>query len=787
MTNSVTTFIKDSALGANLEDIEVIGQGGFGTVFKAFYRPFDRVVAVKLLNDRLRHDEIAVARFFREAQTLAQIEHPNIVKVFSCGRTNNGTPYLVMEYLSGRTLTEEIQLRHPLSLYAAKEIFDGVLLGVGALHRIGLVHRDLNPNNCIFTADGLVKIVDFGFVKYLTDSPDERLTKTGQVCGTIAYLCPELCLGGTADERADIYSLGCLLYYILTGQPPYLETSVEVCLARHVTGTPRLVHAVRQEQVVYPQLEAVIVKALAKDPKHRYQNTEEFRDDLQAVELSVPAREFQRTRRKSPLAGYLALFLALAIALMLVPSFRFWQVGQLNRETQIAELRQRSRDLSSEAADLDKVPETLRKRILNAKLELGTLLTKQAFISKMPSEAAVLEAVETYKSALPWCAGIDEVCDVFTRMCLLPAIKRNQIDSRRMISKVWSEQAQRAISQDRINDAFLLYKNFKSQDLSCKIATHDVLKALNPHVEELKDRRWRRELLQDVQSEIRRSGGHQDMSLALVLLDLSEVEPLAKDADRDRREAQAIFDRAPSDHGLPRACLLVRLAGNQLSCYNNPKLALRLSLEAKIEHEKQNLTKAYSYGQTLFYIAHARCALAPSLESISALEKSALFFRQTAFHNESAVIDALHVYCDLFPLLVPAHAEQELEYLAHCVDFPDRAHLYFQACTILVDNLNATGNTAGAERAVAAGVDFLRRKKEYCLAARLSLQQAEADMRRCDYGRAKQQALKSVADFKSASAVNKNSKQNLDPLDASEQVLSSAEIARLSEILNHPG
>jgi eukaryotic-like serine/threonine-protein kinase len=258
----------------------LLGAGGMASVHLATDRVLQRQVAVKVLSPPDAQDPLFVERFRREARAAARLSHPNIVSVFDSG-SDAGLHYLVMEYVPGESLAQLLQRQGPLAPRRAAELAVQVCAALAAAHAQGLVHRDVKPGNVLIGADGRVKVADFGIVKA---SALMTLTGTGTVLGTAAYLSPEQARGGPVDARADLYGLGCVLYELLTGSPPFglgADSAQVAIAARHVSEPPKP-PSLRNPQVG-PALDAVVLTALAKQPDQRYQSTIEMQDALERV------------------------------------------------------------------------------------------------------------------------------------------------------------------------------------------------------------------------------------------------------------------------------------------------------------------------------------------------------------------------------------------------------------------------------------------------------------------------------------------------------------------------
>ncbi|NXY92912.1 Stk1 family PASTA domain-containing Ser/Thr kinase [Streptomyces sp. BR123] len=269
-------------LGGRYELSHVLGRGGMAEVYLAHDTRLGRTVAVKTLRADLARDPSFQARFRREAQSAASLNHPAIVAVYDTGEDyvdNISIPYIVMEYVDGSTLRELLHSGRKLLPERTLEMTIGILQALEYSHRAGIVHRDIKPANVMLTRTGQVKVMDFGIARAMGDS-GMTMTQTAAVIGTAQYLSPEQAKGEQVDARSDLYSAGCLLYELLCVRPPFIGDSPVAVAYQHVREEPQPPSNFDPE--ITPEMDAIVLKALVKDPDYRYQSADEMRADIEA-------------------------------------------------------------------------------------------------------------------------------------------------------------------------------------------------------------------------------------------------------------------------------------------------------------------------------------------------------------------------------------------------------------------------------------------------------------------------------------------------------------------------
>ncbi|MBP5616340.1 MAG: serine/threonine protein kinase [Elusimicrobiaceae bacterium] len=264
---------QPSLVGQEISGCEIlqkIAVGGMGAVYKARHKALDRIVCVKILSPALTNDKKAVELFLTEARAIAELEHPNIVQVYNVGR-EKGYYFIVMGFIEGQTLSQLVKRNKTLPLETILKLFEEVLLGLDAAHAKGIIHRDIKPSNILINTDGQAKIVDFGIAKKV--DKEKGTTKTTELAGTAYFIAPEQALGRELDTRADLYSVGASLYYVLTGQFPYNGKNTIDIIQKHINDPVPNPAALRPGMPAW--LSAAVQKLMAKKPEDRFQTAKE--------------------------------------------------------------------------------------------------------------------------------------------------------------------------------------------------------------------------------------------------------------------------------------------------------------------------------------------------------------------------------------------------------------------------------------------------------------------------------------------------------------------------------
>jgi serine/threonine-protein kinase len=303
-------------LGERYELGAMIGTGGMADVYLAQDVRLNRQVAIKILRSDLARDPSFVTRFNKEALSVAALNHPGIVSVYDSGKEDSPSgamPYIVMEYVEGKTLREIVNKGERFALNRAVEITEGILIALQYSHKNGIIHRDIKPGNIMITDNGDVKVMDFGIARALADT-GATMTSTWNIIGTAQYLSPEQATGTQADARSDLYSVGCLLYELLAGRPPFTGDTPVAIAYQHVSAP--LIPITEIQESLDPALNAFFSIALAKDANERYQSANAMLKDLKKlVKGEGITTQIPKQMRKEKARNRIA---ALSIALVLL-------------------------------------------------------------------------------------------------------------------------------------------------------------------------------------------------------------------------------------------------------------------------------------------------------------------------------------------------------------------------------------------------------------------------------------------------------------------------------------
>lgn len=297
-------------LGSTFADkykiLEPLGQGGMSIVYRAKHLTMSRDVAIKILHGSRASDEQSIRRFRQEALATSSLSHPNIVAVHDFGATGDGTTYLVMDLVTGKSLSQVIKSEGPLSLERFLNLMQQVASALGHAHERGIVHRDLKPSNIMVSkieGGERAEIVDFGIAKLVGPEDAGQLTQTGEVFGSPFYMSPEQCSGGSVDTRADLYSFGCVMYESLCGHVPFSGETVFDTIHKHLNEAPPPLVAPSIPEEIRSGLELLILKCLAKSPDDRPQKMSEVETQLRALSLKSGLGLFEKVRKAYQLAA----------------------------------------------------------------------------------------------------------------------------------------------------------------------------------------------------------------------------------------------------------------------------------------------------------------------------------------------------------------------------------------------------------------------------------------------------------------------------------------------------
>ena len=344
----ITEFLRrylEAPIDGKYQVMSRLGVGGMAEVYKVIHVHLNAIRVVKLMRPSIADDPIAHDRFSREARLATRLSHPNVATLFDFATLEDGVRYMVWEYIEGINLRELIEERGPLSPRYSAMLAIQALRGLDAIHRAGIIHRDVSPENLMITRDSdgqeRVKVIDLGIAKQWGDDGDEK-TKTGMFVGKWKYSSPEhlgvLPAGERIDARADIYAFGIVLYEMITGAPPFLSDSPQGYFTLHTTTTPRPLHEANPSVKAAPALEALILKALHKDRGSRFTSAREFAHELEVMlpdlddqagarppqprlstttllETRIPERNAAPARKPASRSRWILLTIALAVAI----------------------------------------------------------------------------------------------------------------------------------------------------------------------------------------------------------------------------------------------------------------------------------------------------------------------------------------------------------------------------------------------------------------------------------------------------------------------------------------
>lgn len=349
-----------STFGAKYRIVSKLGAGGMGGVYLAEHLLMNRQVALKLLRSNLIEDEVLQKRFQNEAKAASQISHPNAVTLFDFG-VNEGVPYLVMEYIQGRTLKLVIDQEKPLALDRVANILMQLAEALHSAHRLGIVHRDIKPDNFMVRIDQdgreVAKVLDFGIAKSIGPSnlhSESNLTQVGMLVGTPQYMSPEQCQGKELDIRCDVYSLGTVVYEMITGEPPFRAPSVLELLVRVLNSPAEPMRTFRPDLKIPEALDAVVLRSLEKDPAKRFPSMIEFGRAFQkALDDSQPKPPASR-RKAFALVGAGA-------ALVLVMGLVYGRSAPVPSNSSPAEIEEHQRALKEAEAEKQRLLERAAK------------------------------------------------------------------------------------------------------------------------------------------------------------------------------------------------------------------------------------------------------------------------------------------------------------------------------------------------------------------------------------------------------------------------------------------
>lgn len=397
-------------LNSRYELEKLIGTGGMADVYKARDNLLGRTVAVKVLHPQFAKDEVFVARFRQEAQAAANLNQPNIVNVYDWG-IEDGTYYLVMEYVEGRDLKDIIQQGGPLLPERAVEIAMSICLALEAAHAYGIVHRDIKPQNIIVTYDNQIKVMDFGIARTTGGS---AMTQTGTIMGTAQYISPEQAQGRAADPRSDLYSLGVVIYEMLTGKVPFDGDNPVSIAYKHVREDPLPPSMINPD--ISAGLEAVVMKALAKNPENRYQGAMEMYSDLERCLEGAPVYATPVLPREEPAMGatqaypvaapprkrslaWLWISIIVLVVLMGI-GVGVWALVNSSSGTQVPDVTAKTVDQATQALNNVGLKLAVSKEVIDATKPKDTIISQDPTAGSKLEKGGTVEVVVSKGTAL---------------------------------------------------------------------------------------------------------------------------------------------------------------------------------------------------------------------------------------------------------------------------------------------------------------------------------------------------------------------------------------------------
>ena len=303
---------EESLVGKVVSDryriIKKLGEGGMGAVYLAEHVFIEKKVALKVLSPEFARKADLTARFLQEAKSASRIGHENVIDISDFGLSSEGLVYFAMEYLKGQDLGQAVRASGAMSWSRAQPIVVQICKALGAAHAQGIIHRDMKPEN-VFLIDregrpDFVKLLDFGIAKVQTEGDEgPKLTRTGMIFGTPEYMAPEQAEGKVCDQRADLYAVGCVINHLIAGQPPFQAENFVGMLTKHLLEQPKPPSTLNPRMGIVPELDALVLKALSKQPDQRYQNMAELRAAVEAIPVQDGAAGASRMPARTPTPG----------------------------------------------------------------------------------------------------------------------------------------------------------------------------------------------------------------------------------------------------------------------------------------------------------------------------------------------------------------------------------------------------------------------------------------------------------------------------------------------------